>query len=59
MDRIESRQPKAFETILGMEAENVQGVPRVFGRFLKNGCGIQMSQATSTKITVLFKHTYS
>ena len=37
---------------------NIQGVPKVSGRFFKNGCGIQMSQATPTKFSMLFKHNY-
>ena len=36
----------------------VQGVLYVFGRFLKSGCGIQISQATPTKFSMLFKHNY-
>ena len=32
----------------------IQGVPKVSGRFFKNGCGIQISQATPTKFFMLF-----
>ena len=38
--------------------EYIQGVPKRSGRFFKNGCGIQMSQATPTKFSMLFKHNY-
>ena len=34
----------------------LQGVSE---RFFKNGCGIQMSQATPTKFSLLFNHTFS
>ena len=36
----------------------VQGASYVFGRFLKSGCGIEMSQATPTKFSMLFNHNY-
>ena len=32
---------------------------RVSHIYLDDGCGIQMGQATPTKISVFFKHTYS
>ena len=37
---------------------HIQGDPKVSERFFKNGCGIQMSQATPTKFSMLFKHDY-
>jgi hypothetical protein len=36
----------------------LQGGPYVSERFFKNGCGIEMSQATPTKFSMLFKHNY-
>ena len=36
----------------------IQGDPKGSERFFKNGCGIQMSQATPTKFSMLFKHNY-
>ena len=36
----------------------VQGDPKGSERFFKNGCGIQMSQATPTKFSMLFKHNF-
>ena len=36
----------------------LQGDPKGSERFLKNGCGIQMSKAKSTKFSMLFKHDY-
>ena len=36
----------------------LQGVPKVSGRFFKNGCGIQISQATPTKFAMLFEPNY-
>ena len=36
----------------------IQGEPKGSERFLKSGCGIQMSQATPTKFSMLFKHNY-
>jgi len=38
--------------------KNVQGEPKGSERFLKSGCGSQMSQATPTKFSMLFKHNY-
>ena len=38
---------------------NVQGDPKGSERFLKSGCGSQMSQAMPTKFSMLFKHNYS
>ena len=40
------------------ETKYIQGDPYVSERFFKNGCGIQMSQATPTKFSMLFKHNY-
>jgi len=37
---------------------DLQGVPKVSGRCFKNGFGIQMSQATPAKFSMLFKHNY-
>ena len=37
---------------------NLQGDPKGSEQFFKNGCGIQMSQATPTKLSMLFKHNY-
>ena len=39
-------------------AKQLQGDPKGSERFLKSGCGIQMSQATPTKFSMLFKHNY-
>ena len=36
----------------------LQGEPKGSERFLKSGCGSQMSQATPTKFSMLFKHNY-
>ena len=41
-----------------MSMVNLQGEPKGSERFFKNGCGIQMSQATPTKFSMLFKHNY-
>ena len=35
--------------------DHIKGVSKVSERFFKNGCGIQMSQATPTKFSMLFK----
>ena len=37
---------------------HIQGDPKGSERFSKNGCGIQMSQATPPKIFMFFKHNY-
>ena len=37
---------------------HLQGEPKGSERFLKSGCGSQMSQATPTKFSMLFKHNY-
>ena len=34
------------------------GWPKRIWKFLKSGCGSQMSQATPTKFSMLFKHNY-
>ena len=47
-----------FQTKTYLVKVSIQGVPKVSGRFFKNGCGIQMSQATPTKFSMLFKHNY-
>ena len=36
----------------------IQGDPKGSKRFFKSGCGIQMSQATPTTFSLLFKHTH-
>ena len=41
-----------------MLTTTLQGVPKVSRRFFRNRCGIHMSQATPTKFSMLFKHTY-
>ena len=38
--------------------DQLQGDPKESERFFKNGCGIQMSQATPTKFSMLLKHNY-
>ena len=38
---------------------DIQVDPKGSEHFLKSGCGIQMSQATPTKFSMLFKHNYS
>ena len=37
---------------------HIQGDPNVSERFSKNECGIEMSQATPTKFSMLFQHNY-
>ena len=39
--------------------DDLQGDPKGSERFLKSGCGNQMSQAMPTKFFMLFKHNYS
>ena len=41
-----------------MKGSQLQGDPKGSERFFKNGCGIQMSQATPTKFSMLFKDDY-
>ena len=52
--------PQSFSVpgIMFPARRNIQGGPYVSERFFKNGCGIEMSQATPTKFSMLFKHNY-
>ena len=45
-----------IKNIFFSKMNHIQGDPNVSERFSKNECGIEMSQATPTKFSMLFKH---